>query len=408
MWPRGAGPPRVLIMVENVALARDHRLRKQVQALVGAGYGVSVICRRDPANEAGPGVRLHEYPATPDATSKLGYLREYGWSLLMAGWLMLRVWFREGFDVLQISGTPDIFFIVSAPFRLLGRQVVLDQRDLSPELYEHRFGRRDRVYRLLLTLERASYRNADHVLTVNESLRRVAIQRGGLAAEQVTVVGNGPVLARCGPRPKQPALRHGRRFLCCWVGVMGPQDQVELALRVVRHLVLEIGRTDCHFAVVGDGESRAAAIDLARGFGIEELVSFPGWLAEDEAFGYLSSADLGIEPNLEPTVSPVKGMEYMAFGVPFVAFDLPETRILAGDAAAYAPPADVAELARLIDALLDDPVRRAEMGRAGRQRVLQEVAWDHQERRYLAAYRSLLGAATDPATQRQHPEQVNR
>ena len=61
----------------------------------------------------------------------------------------------------------------------------------------------------------------------------------------------------------------------------------------------------------------------------------------------------------------MKGMEYMAFGVPFVAFDLSETRELAEGAAAYAEPGDVAGLASLIDDLLADPARRAAMGRTG-------------------------------------------
>ena len=77
---------------------------------------------------------------------------------------------------------------------------------------------------------------------------------------------------------------------------------------------------------------------------------------------YLSSADLGLEPNLEDLVSPVKGMEYMAHGLPFVSFDLRETRALAGDAAAYSADQDFVGLAHLVDRLLDDPDRRAEMG----------------------------------------------
>jgi glycosyltransferase involved in cell wall biosynthesis len=380
----------VLLVVENVALARDHRLRKQTAALVSAGYQVSVICRSDPDNRAFKGIRLYEYRAPADAESKLGFIREYGYSWTMAAWLTVRAFLTDRFDVVQISGTPDIYFTIGAPFKLLGRRLVLDQRDLSPELYELRYGRRDVVYRALRRLERASYRAADHVITVNTSLRDVAYRRGDLIAGTVTVVGNGPVLARTQPRSPQPALKRGRRFLCCWLGMMGPQDRVELALQAIQHLIHDKGRTDCHFVFIGDGESRWPAQHLAEELGIADFVSFPGWLAEEDVFTYLSTADLGLEPNLEDIVSPVKCMEYMAFGLPVVAFDLEETRKLVQGAAAYAARADVHDLAARINDLLDDAPRRAALGRVGRERIETEVAWDHQEKSYLELYRRLL------------------
>ncbi len=382
---------RVLLVVENVSLARDHRLRKQVGALHGAGYRVTVICRRDPANAVPDGVRLLEYRAPVEGSSALGFVREYLHSWLAAAWLVVRAALTGGFDAIQVSGTPDIYFALAAPFRLFGKRVVLDQRDLSPELFELRFGRRGAVYRVVLLLERLSYRSVDHVVTVNGSLREVARQRGGLPAASVTVVGNGPPLARTAPRPGRPELRHGRRHLCCWLGLMGPQDQVSLALRSVAHLVHELGRTDCQFAFIGDGECRPALEREVRELGIVDYVTFPGWLDEPAAFTYLRSADLGIEPNLEHIVSPVKGMEFMAFGLPFVAFDLRETRALAGDAALYAQPGDVEGFADLIAQLLDDPERRRALGAAGRDRVVREIAWEHQERAYLGVYRRLLG-----------------
>src|SRR5439155_7272326 len=187
MTPRTPGtrnrrPRRVLLVVENVALARDHRLRKQAAALVDAGYRVSVICRRDPGNHRTEGIRLYEYPAPTDGSSRLGFLREYGYSWAAAAWLTTRAFLTEGFDAIQISGTPDIYFTIGVPFKLLGRRLVLDQRDLSPELYELRYGRRGLLHRVLRRLERASYRSADHVVTVNGSLEDAAYSRGDLPA----------------------------------------------------------------------------------------------------------------------------------------------------------------------------------------------------------------------------------
>jgi glycosyltransferase involved in cell wall biosynthesis len=384
--------PHILLMVENVALARDHRLQKQVSSLHAHGYRVTVICRNDPGNDRFTGTRLLTYRAPPDGKSKLGFLREYGYSFAMAGCLAVRVFLTDRFDALQVSGTPDIYFALAAPFRLLGRPFVLDQRDLSPELYELRYARRDgAAYRALCWLERRSYRAADQVITVNSALRKIAYARGGLPQGNVTVVGNGPRLERTYRRAPRPELKHGKAFLCCWLGLMGPQDRLDVALRAIGHLVHVIGRTDCHFAFVGDGEARASSQQLAAELGISDWVTFPGWADQEEAFTYLSTADLGLEPNMEAIVSPVKGMEYMAFGLPFVSFDLAETRALAGEAAVYAPPGDVPRFARLIDELLSDPARRAELGRTGRRLIEERLAWDRQEEAYIEVYERILG-----------------
>lgn len=393
----------ILLIVENVALARDHRLQKQTATLLSHGYRVSVICRSDPGN-GDYGARVYQYRAPADARSKLGFLREYGYSWAMAALLTLKVFITHRFDAVQVSGTPDIYFTIGSPFKLLGIPLVLDQRDLSPDLYEVRYGRRSGIaYRILCWLERVSYHTADHVITVNGSLEDLACERGGLARESVTVVGNGPVLDRTRPRPPSIDLKRGRRYLCCWLGMMGPQDRVELAIRAVDHLVHVIGRTDCHFAFVGDGETRGDLEQLADDLCLGDWVSFPGWAREDDAFRYLSTADLGLEPNLEDIVSPVKGMEYMAFGMPFVTFDLKETRVLAGPAAAYAPPGDIVGFAELIHELLDDPKRRAVMGRAGRRSVETRVAWDRQEDAYLSVYHRLL--ALPGADERNQPDE---
>jgi glycosyltransferase involved in cell wall biosynthesis len=382
----------ILLAVENLPLARDHRLRKQAAALAGAGYRVSVVCRADPRNGAVPDVRLHEYRPPVDGSSVLGYVREYGHSLGAAGRHIAASYRRDRFDAIQISGTPDIYFTLAAPLRRLGVRVVFDQRDLSPELYELRYDRRDAVYRALLRLERASYRAADHVLTVNHSLERIAYQRGDLPPGRVSVVGNGPVLAGTERATVHPELRRGRDRLCVWVGVMGPQDRVELAVHAAARAIYGHGRRDTHFAFVGDGETRPELQRLAAELGIADQVEFPGWLPEPEVQAYLATADVGLEPNLEDIVSPVKAMEYMAFGVPFVAFDVAETRRLAPDAAVYAEPGDVRGFADLVDRLLDDPIRRTALGTAGRQRVRTELCWERQAITYLDVYRRLLAA----------------
>jgi glycosyltransferase involved in cell wall biosynthesis len=401
----------VLVLVENVPLARDHRLRKQAAALLASQFDVTVICRRDPRNKTCvPGVRVLEYPAPPEGSSLLAFAWEYAYSVTMAAVLTFWAGVRHGFDVLQVASTPDIYFLVAVPCRWFGRPVVFDFRDPSPETYQARFASHPAVrgggtYRLLLRLERYSLRVADRVLVVNESLRRMARERGGVDDARIVLVGNGPLSSRITLRPirsgnlpngswgsadRAAGAGPGLRYLCCWVGMMGPQDRVDLALRAIDHLVHVMKRTDCGFIFVGEGDARHAAQELAAELRIENWVQFTGWLDEEAVFTYLATADLGLEPNVEDYVSPVKVMEYLAAGLPIVAFDATETVGLAGDAARYAPKEDVAEMARLIDELIDSPVTRMRIGQIGQARVTDFIAWEHQAGRYIAALTELL------------------
>lgn len=385
--------PNVLILIENIPLAIDHRLKKQAAALLSNQFQVTVICRRDPRNKTCiPGIRVLEYPAPPEGSSLLAFAWEYIYSVIMAGLLTIWALLRYGFDIVQIASTPDIYFLIAAPCRWLRRPVVFDFRDPSPETYEARFGiKSGATYRMLLILERLSLRVADRVLVVNQSLRRITRQRGGVDDGRIIVVGNGPVSSRVVRRPANPELRLAARYLCCWAGVIGPQDRVDLALKAIAHLIQHRQRTDCAFVFVGAGDALPAARQLAKELEIEDWVSFPGWVGEDLVFDYLSSADLGLEPGTEDYVSPVKVMEYLAAGLPIVAFDADETVRLAADAACYAPKGNVVEMARLIDELLGDQAVRAKMGFIGQNRVRDLVGWEHQAGPYIAALQELIG-----------------
>jgi glycosyltransferase involved in cell wall biosynthesis len=387
---------RVLMVTENIALGRDHRAKKQVLALLAAGWKVSFVCRSDPENEpfrSMEGLHLYEYRPPAESPRRLSYVYEYAYSLLAAARLTAVAYFKGGFDVVQAGDPPDTHFLLALPFKLLGRSFVVDQRDLSPELYAERYGQDTGLLMVILrALERASWRTADHVLCISQGHRRIIAERGDVPATSITIVGNGPRLAKTRPRPAQPELKNDRTFLVCWVGVMGAQDRVELALRAVHRLVYELGRTDCHFTFIGDGEVLPEMRRLAGQLDIDDWVTFTGWLEQDACFAQLSTADLGLEPTTQD-IATVKCLEYMAFGVPIVAFDLEEHRTQADGAAVYVSPGDVPAFALAISQLLDDPARRAEMGSLGRRRIEETHSWERQEEAFLGVYERLLTPA---------------
>src|SRR5207253_2811552 len=257
---------------------------------------------------------------------------------------------------------------------------VFDQHDLCPELYESRFPDGPRFFhRALLLMERCTYQVADHVIATNDSYREVAIRRGRRRPDQVTVVRSGPDPERLRRGTPDPALRRGRRFLVCYVGVMGPQDGVDIALRAAHHIVHEMGRRDVTFTLMGTGDCFDELVALRDALGLADWVELTGRVPDAVVFNVLSTADVGLSPDPKNPLNDVstmnKTMEYMAFEVPVVAFDLLETRVSAREAAVYVEPDREDRYADAIVELLGDAERRRQMGAFGRRRGEDELAW---------------------------------
>jgi glycosyltransferase involved in cell wall biosynthesis len=401
--PGAPNGPHVAVLVENVSLAVDTRLRKQVNDLLGAGYRVSVVTRSDCDNgryRTTPGLTVLEYPAPAERAGVAGYLLEYLVSFFWAALVSLRLRLRGRIDVLQVCQPPDVYFPLCWLLRLLGARIVVDQRDLMPEVFAARYAHpRPAMMAALRWLERRSQRVADETLCVNEYLQDRLVAAGA-APERVSVIRNGPVLERVERAVPDTRLKGEHRFLVCWIGKMGRQDRVDLVIRVADRLVRDHGRTDCGFAVLGDGECLDELRSMSAELGLEQWVHFPGWLPEDQVFAYLASADLGIDTSLQEEVSPVKAMEYMALGLPVICFDLQETRRITAGAAVLVPPADTDTLAKELLTLLDDPQARNRLGCTGRRRVREELAWERQAVGYLAAIRRAAARGARTAAQR--------
>jgi glycosyltransferase involved in cell wall biosynthesis len=126
-------------------------------------------------------------------------------------------------------------------------------------------------------------------------------------------------------------------------------------------------------------------------------VEFTGRAPDELVARIMSTADAGLSPDPKSPLNDVstmnKTMEYMAFGLPVIAFDLRETHVSAGNAAVYVQPNDEHEYAEAIVALMDDEPRRELMGKLARKRVEQELAWGHQESAYLGVYERVLSEA---------------
>jgi len=394
---------RVLIIVQNLPVPFDRRVWLECQALVSAGYRVAVVCPKgsgDPGYEVIEEVELYKYKPYAPGGSNLSFAAEYVYSFLATTWMALKARRSGRFAVIQACNPPDIFWPLAMAFRALeGTRFVFDHHDLCPELYQSRFPAGPKLpYQGLRALERRTHRAADHVIATNDSYRKIAMARSGKRATDVTVVRTGPDPQRLRRGQACPELRRGRRYLAAYIGVMGPQDGVDIIVRAAGILVHELGRDDIAFTLIGSGDCFGDLVALRDELGLAGHVEFTGRAPDELVSRILSTADVGLSPDPKNPLNDVstmnKTMEYMAFELPVVAFDLRETRRSAGDAALYVKPNDVHDYAAAIAGFMDDEPRRARLGKLGRARVEQELAWCHQERAYLGVYERLTAAAT--------------
>jgi glycosyltransferase involved in cell wall biosynthesis len=391
---------RVLIIVQNLPVPFDRRVWLECQALISAGYQVAVVCPKgsgDPAFEVVDTVELYKYRPYAPGGSKLSFVAEYLYSFLATARETLRARRSGRFAVIQACNPPDIFWPLALAFRVLeGTRFVFDHHDLCPELFQSRFPRGPKLpHKGLLAMERRTHQAADHVIATNDSYREIAMTRGGKRAEEVTVVRTGPDLRRLQPGPTEPELRRGHRFLVAYIGVMGPQDGVDIVVRAADIVVNKLGRDDIAFTLIGSGDCFPDLVTLRDELGLAGHVEFTGRAPDELVARIMSTAHAGLSPDPKNPLNDVstmnKTMEYMAFGLPVIAFDLRETRVSAGNAAVYVQPNDEHEYAEAIVALMADEPRRTLMGRLARERVEEELAWSHQVDAYLGVYKRVLG-----------------
>ncbi|WP_445256058.1 glycosyltransferase family 4 protein [Nocardioides aurantiacus] len=391
--------PHVLVLVENLSVPFDRRVFQESRALVDAGYRVTVICPQGAKQDREPeavveGIHVLRYPLRAATGGAAGYPREYALALWHTLRLAFRVRRRSRIDVVHACNPPDLLFLVALLLRPLGAKFVFDHHDLVPELFLSRFGSgRNALYWVSRVLERLTFAAADGVISTNESYREVAIRRGHMDPSDVVVVRSGPDLDRFVRLPADPELKRGKPYLLAYLGVMGPQDGVDYALRAVARLRSE--RQDFHCVFMGGGDALEDLRALSVELGLTEVVEFPGRVPDEFVQRCLSTADVCLSPDPKNALNDVSTMnkvvEYMAMGRPMVSFDLVEARVSAGGAAVYVPDDDEADFAAAVGALLDDPEVRERMGTTGRERVEQALSWQESRRRLVTFYDRLLG-----------------
>jgi glycosyltransferase involved in cell wall biosynthesis len=395
----GSVPAHVLVLLEGLPYPFDPRVRAEVDALQSAGFDVTVAgptgYGHDRLDENIDGVRVVRYRAPPGGRGALGYAREFATAWLRMRRLVRQIHLERRVDLAFICNPPDFLALLARPLARTGARVLFDYREISPELFEAKFGRRGILFRLLLGAERLAFKHSDVVITVSEPCAEIARNRGGVSASRVFLVGNGPDPRRIFDVPTRPELRRGRRHLVLWMGAMSKQEGLERLIEAADELVHGDHRRDTSFALIGPGDAHADLREAVRHAGLESFVEVSEAVGDDMVRAYLATADVCVnvdeQNSMNDRAAMRKVLEYMAARKAVVQFPLKEMERLCGNATVYAHNADAHDLAVQVAALLDDQSRRVELGARARQRVMEGLMWPQQIPTLLAAVETALG-----------------
>jgi glycosyltransferase involved in cell wall biosynthesis len=285
--------------------------------------------------------------------------------------------------------------LVLKPF---GVRFIFDHHDLSPELFEAKFGKSNGLLGAFTRFaEQCSFKVANVSIATNESFKEVAVTRGGKRPEKVFVVRNCPDLANLRRGPIRPEIKQGKPLLVVYVGFMGKQDGLDLLLESIEHIVKTEKRQDTHFVLVGGGTMLPELREIVTRKELENFVTFTGQVSHEEVVVYLSNADVGVAPDpktpMNDNSTMIKIFEYMAFELPVVLFDLKEGHHIAGPAALYASPNDPIDFAGKMTRLLDSGELRKQLGACGRKRIEESLNWESEKVTLLQAYSAVLEAS---------------
>ncbi|MET8308080.1 glycosyltransferase [Micromonospora sp. NPDC005173] len=392
--------PHVTILIANLPAERDRRVIRECLSLEANGFDVTVIAPRGDKNlrilPGSRGTRLKPYPLIVYGSGVVSYAVEFGWSFLCIAIRLLGELFTGRAHAVQVCNPPDVYFPLALIWRALGRPWVFDHHDLCPEIYVARAGgsANKLVFRALVMLEWFTLRTATAVIATNESFRKNAMRRG-VPPEKVTVVRNGPAASEISRDESPVPDRRGNDVhKIVYLGVFGPQDNVEVAVLAAEELAKRRSRRDWRMVLAGDGETMVSLTKLAAERGLNDLVEFTGWLDGPAVDSLLRTATIAIQPDLPTRMNHLstmaKTVEYLGRGIPVVAVDLIETQRSADAAALYVPNGSPAEFAEAIDRLLDDTAQREQMHDVALSRFTTVLAWEHQAQQYVSLWRRLL------------------
>jgi len=265
------------------------------------------------------------------------------------------------------------------------------QGSLSGESLNHGFFKDSSpLQRSFQALERFVNACADAIITSSGEGRQELIRDWGVAPQTVSTMIDGVDTDIFMPFPRSQSRRElgipEDARVVVYLGLLNRYQGLDLlleALQLVRHMVPQV-----HCLLMGypDQEYRQKAQDM----GLADVITFTGRVPYDRAPAYLCAGDLAVSPKLARTEANGKLFNYMACGLPTVAFESDVNREILGETGIYAEYGSSSSLAECIASAFQDENAMRRLGRESRVRAIQLHSWYERSEQLESTYQRLL------------------
>jgi len=387
----------VCFVVQNV-YDIDPRVRRKAEALVAAGYSVDVLALRGPSGKKSysiDGVNVRTMSLGKKRGSQFRYFFEYSTFFL---WVALRVplqMLRRKYAVIDVNTLPD--FLIFAPFlaRWMGAKLILDMHEITPEFYMSKYhvAAESKIIRFMTYLERISFNFADYVLTVNDPIEDLLVNRG-LARAKSIVVMNAADEGRFTAHMNSDSVPDdgNRKFVMMYHGTLTPIYGLDIAVEAFALAHREMPGAELWILGRGGEEERLAKLLRERELTVK--VKLVGQVKPEEIPAWLSQCDAGVLPLRRDVfldfAFPNKLGEFIIMGKPVIVSRLKAIQYyFSEDALAFFEPESPADLAREMIGLYQN----SQLGVQKATKAKQEYApirWDLMRSRYVELIGSVV------------------
>ncbi len=313
--------------------------------------------------------------------------------LFHAAFVVTRNHFKKRYQVIHVVSPPEFLVFAAILPKLFGAAVILDMRDLVPELYAGKFRANDDslLFKFLTLSEKLSAAFADHVIIANPVWYERIIKRSA-PPRKCSMIWYFPDPTLFYPRPKQ---RTDGKFVIIYPGTLSWHQGVDIAVRAFPKILREIPEAEFH--IYGVGPLKRQLVTLAEELGVRDKVKVLEGLPTKKIIEVMAESDLAIEPKRASMrfgneAGSTKIWEFMALGVPVVASRTEtQTRLLDDSVVQYFRSEDEGDLVRAVLSVYRNPEFKRQLITNGR-RYLEQTTWDGTLAPYLRTVDAIVRA----------------
>ncbi len=241
----------------------------------------------------------------------------------------------------------------------------------------------DAAKKILSSIEDFLLRQVDFITTINEQHRKLILKR---IDKPIYVIRDGvfeSVLKNVKYATKDST--HESKIVLIFVGQIN-HYRLDSLFKILPTLIAEL--PNLHLLILGEGHQVMRYKEMALSLGLEEHVTFLGYVSHEKIFDYIEKAHIAYSDDWSINGFPMKIFEYMALGKAIIAERTDSVKEVLTDWVNGLTYKNESELSEKILLLVKDPKLRFELGKAA-QRIMDKHTWEVRAKQLKLIYQQI-------------------